>query len=288
MRAKPAALLAACALLCLAPASALAHTSPSSKPATSYYLALGDSLAAGAQPNLAGTTVATNHGYANDLLASEKSKIKQLKLKDLGCLGETTTSILKGGPFCHYKGTQIADAVTFIKTHKIAFITLDIGANDVDSCGFVPAAQLASCVQAGLATVTANVPKVVKKLRAAAGKKVKIVGMTYYDPFLADWVSTPAQPGLATASVPLSKTFNGELITAFKAQGLKIADVATAFDSYTPFTTTTTLAGHGVVPLAVAQICTFTWMCAPAPRGPNIHARTTGYAKIAKVLAAKL
>jgi hypothetical protein len=42
------------------------------------------------------------------------------------------------------------------------------------------------------------------------------------------------------------------------------------------------------VPLAVAQICKFTWMCAAAPRGPNIHANAQGYHKIAAVFAAKL
>jgi hypothetical protein len=36
------------------------------------------------------------------------------------------------------------------------------------------------------------------------------------------------------------------------------------------------------VPVAVARICQWTWMCAPAPRGPNIHANATGYKQLAK------
>jgi hypothetical protein len=35
------------------------------------------------------------------------------------------------------------------------------------------------------------------------------------------------------------------------------------------------------VPLNVARICQWTWMCAPAPRGPDIHANATGYREIA-------
>jgi lysophospholipase L1-like esterase len=288
-RATPAALLAACALICLAvPASALAGKHPTRKTAPSYYLALGDSLAAGAQPNASGKTVPTDQGYANDLFATEKSKLKGLKLKDLGCLGETTSSMLAGGPFCPYAGAQLADAVKFVKTHKVVLVTLDIGANDVDPCGFMPPSQLAACVGTGLKSINNNVPKIVKKLRNAAGRKVRIMGMTYYDPFLADFLGTTVQQPLATASVGLAKTLNAALTAAFKAQQLKIADVATAFDTYTPFTSTTTLAGHGTVPLAVAQICKFTWMCAPAPRGPNIHATATGYQKMARVFAAKL
>jgi lysophospholipase L1-like esterase len=123
------------ALMAAMPASALArskHHKPNPKP--TYYLALGDSLAAGAQPNTAGVTVPTKQGYANDLYAAESKKIKNLKFEDIGCLGETTTSMIKGGKFCKYKGAQLTDAVKFIKSHKIAFITLDIGANDVDGC----------------------------------------------------------------------------------------------------------------------------------------------------------
>src|SRR5947209_4947451 len=98
MRPKLLALLSAGALMCLAPASAfaarLAHPLPS------YYVALGDSLARGAQPNAAGTTLPTNDGYANFLFSTEKSQSKKLKLEELGCPGETTTSMLSGGTYC--------------------------------------------------------------------------------------------------------------------------------------------------------------------------------------------
>jgi hypothetical protein len=41
------------------------------------------------------------------------------------------------------------------------------------------------------------------------------------------------------------------------------------------------LPGVGTVPLNVARICEWTWMCAPSPVGPNIHANATGYRHIA-------
>jgi hypothetical protein len=47
------------------------------------------------------------------------------------------------------------------------------------------------------------------------------------------------------------------------------------------FTDTAVLPGVGTVPLNVARICTWTWMCAPAPVGPNIHANAAGYRVIA-------
>jgi lysophospholipase L1-like esterase len=290
MRTKQLAAIVACAVSCLLPATALGSTkSPKKQSITpTYYVALGDSLSAGAQPTLAGKTVPTDQGYANDLLATEQHKIKGLKLKDLGCLGESTTTMLKGGPHCTYKGVQLKEAVAFIKTHKIAFVTLDIGANDVDGCASMSGAALVTCVESGLKTVTANTPKIVKALRHAIGKQVPILGMNYYDPFLADFLGDTSGQALAMESVGLSKLLGDDLAKAFKPQKVKLVDVANAFQTFVPFTTKTNLAGHGQVPVAVARICTFTWMCALKPRGPNIHANKAGYKKIAGVFAAKL
>jgi lysophospholipase L1-like esterase len=47
------------------------------------------------------------------------------------------------------------------------------------------------------------------------------------------------------------------------------------------FSDTAPLPGVGTVPLNVARICGWTWMCAPAPVGPNIHANAAGYQQIA-------
>lgn len=280
-------LVAVCALACILPGTALAkHTRHPSR----YYLALGDSLARGAQPfgpvqsNGLDLTIPTKQGYASDLFAAEKHKLRGLRLKQLGCLGETTKTMMDGG-ICHYgAGSQLAQAVKFIHEHRVAFITLDIGANDVDGCASASGIDL-TCVQNGLGSVQANVPVIAAKLRRAAGRKVKILGMTYYDPFLAEWLQGSTGQGLAFASVSLAKSFNDELISAYQSKHFKVADVATAFDTYVPFSSTTTIAPYpyGPVPVAVADVCTWTWMCAPAPRGPNIHANAAGYREIATV-----
>jgi hypothetical protein len=39
--------------------------------------------------------------------------------------------------------------------------------------------------------------------------------------------------------------------------------------------------GIGTLPRNVAAVCLWTWECAPAPRGPNEHARAIGYGVIA-------
>jgi lysophospholipase L1-like esterase len=281
-----------CAAVAWMPSSALAAKHHKHKPpAPSYYLALGDSLAVGGQPNAAGTTVATTQGYADDLYATEKKTKKKLKLEKLGCIGETTTTMISGGKCKYAAGNQLAAAVKFIKSHKIAFVTLDIGANDVDPCATATTVNT-TCVLAGLGTIQRNVPQIVSALRTAAGRKTTIVGMTYYDPFLADWLTGSTGQTLAFESVQLAASVNGALTTAFKAKNVKVADVATAFSTYTPFSDVVPFPGAGpyytTAPLAVATICVDTWMCAPAPRGPNIHATPAGYTEIAKVFAAEL
>jgi lysophospholipase L1-like esterase len=296
---KLGALAAACAVLVFAPASAALannthhHHHHHKKPKVTYLLALGDSLARGAQPfgavqsNGLDATIPTNQGYANDLYKTEKKKIKGLKLKQLGCLGETTTTMMNGGICSYGAGSQLAQAERFIKSHKIKLITIDIGANDVDGCVSGGTINL-PCVQAGVASIQANVPKIAAALRQAAGSKVTIVGMTYYDPFLAEYLAGGSGEAEAFASVQLSQQINTDLSTAYAAQKIKVADVATAFDTYVPFSTTATLPGVGTVPEAVAQVCELTWMCQPAPKGPNIHANASGYKLIAKPFAAEL
>jgi lysophospholipase L1-like esterase len=287
MRSKLSVCVAFCAIACLLPATALAKPT-SKKTPTTYYLALGDSLSRGAQPNAQGITLPTNQGYANFLYASEKQKIKGLKLEQLGCLGETTTSMLSGGKFCSYSaGSQLKAALKFIAKHKIAFVTLDIGANDIDGCVSSTGTIDLACITAGVNTIKANVPTIVQKLRKAVGSKVKIAAMTYYDPFLGLYLQGSTGQGDATLSVSLAKSVNGTLASDFMAQKLRVADVATAFGTYEPFTTTVTTS-TGTEPAAVANICKLTWMCAAAPVGPNIHATVAGYKEIAKVFAAAL
>ncbi len=252
-----------------------------------YYLALGDSLARGAQPNSKGMTVPTKQGYANDTYAYERPKMKGLMLKDLGCLGETTTTMMNGGICKYAAGSQLKAAVKFLRAHRksTAFVTIDIGANDVDNCVTKSGFNF-KCIAKGEASIHKNVPKIAAALRKAAGSKVPVVGMTYYDPFLADWFNGTTGQEEAAASQGLAKTVNGDLTNSYKSKGAEVAFVAAAFHTYKPFTDTTTYKGQKV-PVAVAEICKLTWMCAPAPEGPNIHANVQGYAKIATVFERK-
>jgi lysophospholipase L1-like esterase len=283
-----AALLTAVAFLTV-PATASPGPARHGAP-PAYYLALGDSLSQGVQPATPplspgvslGQSIETSQGYADDLYARYAPAFHgSLRLEKLGCPGETTTSMLTGaGSPCTYpQGSQLAAALAFLRAHhgETALITVDIGANDVDGC--VTAGVISQeCVASGIAAVERDVPQILGALRHAAGAHVLIVGMNLYDPFLADYLTGASGQAAATESVTLAEQVNQLIGAGDKASGARTADVQGAF-STADFTAT--LPGVGPVPLNVARICAWTWMCAPSPVGPNIHANVAGYRVIA-------
>jgi lysophospholipase L1-like esterase len=266
-----------------------------------YYLALGDSLSQGMQPDLSGTTLNTDQGYANDLLTIERKHVRNLKLVQLGCGGDTTTSMLTGKGndaaakllHCNRQGgSQEAAAEHFLKTHhrkgEVPLITVDIGANDVDGCASVPASEVGTCVTNGLATINANLPKILAGLKQAAPKGTTFAAMTLYDPVLGGFFAPAGSStqALALASVTLSKAVNAALTTADSKAGFLTADVAGAFDTYD---TTDTVPWEGQqIPVNVARVCSWTWACQTPPSGPNIHANKNGYQVIANAFAAAI
>jgi len=257
-----------------------------------YYLTLGDSLAWGYQPDSAGNGVESGHGYADDLAAYLREHgNRDLHYVNLSCPGETTGTMLNGGcPDLAGSGqsytVQENAAVAFLKAHPHAriLVTLDIGANNVDGC--LSGGSLdAACVAEGVASAGTQLPEILAELKAAAGHNVSFVGMNYYDPFLAEYLTSGGQT-LAEESVTLSTTFDGVLGAGYAAFGVPVADVSSAFQT-ADFTDTTSLGGT-TVPVNVARICEWTWMCAAAPVGPNIHANDAGYAVIARTFEALL
>jgi len=288
-----AALLAAGLLLAgLAQASAAPAAAAAKAARPAYYIALGDSLSQGVQPATPplppgvklGESIETDQGYANDLYAHyERDFPGSLRLAKLGCPGETTTSMLTGaGSPCTYpQGSQLAAALVFIAAHRseVKLITIDIGANNVDGCTTGSTINQA-CIAAGIAAAKHDLPLILGALRRAAGHDVVIAGMNLYDPFLADYLTGTAGQTIATQSVTLDESFNGLLRANYRAFGVRTANVQDAF-STTDFTDTAPLPGVGTVPLNVARICDWTWMCAPSPVGQNIHANATGYQVIA-------
>jgi len=255
-----------------------------------YYLSLGDSLAQGYQPiggTRSGTVIPTGYhqGYADQLFKLERDTYTQLQLVKLGCGGESSVSMLYGsqnpdvaascGPAAFYEhqypdgGTQLAEAVAFLEQNRasVAFVTIDIGANDLLG-------------PSGIAPLLTNLPIILRELRAAAGAGVPILGMNYYDPLAPQAWSQGGLPGLQ-AQVAGIVGFNNLLEEMYAARGDPVADVESAFavTDFTPVDGT---------PLDVLRECEWTWICTPPPLGPDIHANSAGYGVIAQAFADQL
>jgi len=240
-----------------------------------YYLALGDSLSRGIQPAPDGRLVETRQGYVDDVFAFYRVRQPGLRLAKLGCSGETTTTMIAGGSCSYASGSQLAEAVEFLRTHEVGLVTLTIGGNNVDGCIGAGGIDQA-CVLNGLGAVAAELPRIVGALRAAAGPRVPIVAMNYYDPFLALWRLGAAGQLLANESLQVTLVFNGLLENVYQQFGVPVADVAKAFR-----TTDATLVPAFDVPVNVLATLVWTWMGAAPPVGPDIHPNAFGYAVIA-------
>ena len=224
-----------------------------------YYLALGDSLAYGFQPDLD-----FNDGYADDFYANLKTH-GTTSLANMGCPGETSTTMIKGG--CKfsvlrkyfYLGPQLSAAVKYLKNRPglVSPVTLDMGANDL-----LPDINTSNCTISSnfsndLATLDANLTgTILPQLQSAMTVNGHVTGdlilMNYYDPY----------QNICPNTVPYIQTINSHLASDMHGFG-SIVDVFTAFG------------GSGV---PNHNICTYTWMCSIFT---DIHATTKGYSVIA-------
>ena len=251
-----------------------------------YYVALGDSLSIGIQP-INGVYTPTRRGYADDLYALYKLKIPGLKLAKLGCSGETTVTMMTGGVCQYQTGSQLGDALAFIASHRIAFITIDIGGDDLLQCFDVRSLTIdnACLIQAG-ANIQQRLPEIVGTLKGAlqiSQQAAPIVGMNYYDGLLGAWVFGPVGQQLALASLPLTLQLNDLLEGVYKLLGVPVANVERAFH-----TTEWSVVPIIALPKNVLIALTWTWMGAPPPSGPDVHPNAVGYAAIAAAFVQQL
>jgi hypothetical protein len=250
-------------------------------PAPTYYLALGDSLASGGG-------APAGHAYVNDIYAREAPAIPGLQFKNLSCGGDSTTRMIKGGLCKNYTtGNQLGDAEAFLAAHRgqISFVTIDVGGDDILGCAINKTAIDPTCVARALNAVNTNLPIILQGLFDAAGGHVHMVGMTYYDPMLAAWVTgAPFFPGsnnkaLALGSFDILQKMNAELRTTYQKFNVRIATVQKLFESGN-----FQLTGHWngqTVPQNVALVCAWTHMCGTGPGEPNVHTNLVGHQLLA-------
>jgi lysophospholipase L1-like esterase len=218
---------------------------------TNYtYLALGDSIAFGYNPNLFSPTLPTPTaaqfvGYP-EVVAQIENLLQSKKEVNAACPGETSASFWISGaldngcmdpgpsgqpPFkttiglhTNYTGTQLAFAVSQLATNKhINLVTLGIGGNDLllveQQCTATPIPSFAGCVQEFLPGVlqsyAANLTVILEALRANYGGMLILVNN--YSPS-ADPLFIEAVEALDQVMTQVGANF-----------GVKLADAFTAF-----------------------------------------------------------
>jgi len=247
---------------------------------STFYLALGTSLTVGYQPGQGRTT----DGYVDDLFETVQQQLPGLALRNVGCPGETTRSMITGEhSLCHYAaGSQLDAAVAFLKAHpgQVAFITLEVGANDVvHGCLNPDTYRLdRACATDLLPRLHDRLTQIVDTLTSSA-PGVPIVSMTYYDPFLGLWGLVPGGRALARADQRVWTAMDTMFASASSDAGVAVADVAATFQ-VDDFTDTVVVPGRGELPVNVANTCRWTWFCTPRFAG-DLHTNPTGYRKIA-------
>jgi lysophospholipase L1-like esterase len=278
----------ACWSLILSVLGVLAAPAWAASGGAQYYVSLGTSLAVGVQPDARGRNQPTDEGYADQLYRLLRLTRPRLQLVKLGCPGETSTTLIAGG-LCPYAGpaaSQLEAATAFLEAHRgaVTLLTLDIGANDVLPCADVRTGRINQpCVEGALTRLARHLPYILATLREAAGPSVPIVALNYYNPFVTVWLQGPAGQAAARASAAAADRFNALLEGVYAAYRVPVGDVARAFHA-DDFRLVPALD----VPVNVVLVCQLTWMCAPPPQGPNIHANTSGYFVIALALLATL
>ena len=206
-----------------------------------------------------------------------------LRLIGLGCPGETTATMIHGGSCAYRGGSQLAAAVGFLRAHRghVSLVTLDVGANDPNSCITHPSpAKIMPCLGKSFMGTRANLSTIMARLRAAAGR-ARIIGMNYYLPELVEWRNGFIGEALARVAELAAVGYNNLLAKVYGEYGARTANVFGAFHT-SDFGADVTVPGYGRLPRNVAAICQWTWQCAAPPRGPNQHANQAGYAVIAR------
>jgi hypothetical protein len=245
-----------------------------------YQLSLGDSLAVGW-----GASDASD-GYTNLISAHESASLPGLRVENLACPAETTATLVRGGGWCQYpQGSQLGAAEAFLTSHpgQVAYVTIDIGLNNVDVCPSGSTIDQA-CVAQGVVEAQTDLPWIIAGLHNAA-PGVPIFGANSYDPFLMG-DNSPVAPqsvdssqgsSFSAQAQAMMSSLNDAIDQAYTVGGANLVDVAGTFA-----TTDTALSGSyngETVPQNLSDVCAWTHMCDST--GWGLHLDDPGEAQMA-------
>lgn len=260
---------------------------------TGFYLDVGGSSSVGYEPTGLLTKDGalldkpSDNGYANDVVKLEAPTIS-LALTKLGCPGETVATLLGEKDHCYkLPVTQMLLAQKFLNLHQddTGVVSIDTGYNDVQPCIATKDVEV-GCVDQAKERINEDLPKLIAKLKSAAGANVHFVGLEYPDPFLARYLQGASEKDYATQTLNVITALNQDLSAIYSKAGVGVVNVPAAFSSSD--SAPTRIAGGEIVPKNVAEVCDLTYMCRAYPWGPDDHPNNAGYELIAKQIVLAL
>ncbi|MDO5629834.1 MAG: GDSL-type esterase/lipase family protein [Mobilicoccus sp.] len=302
-------LVAAIALLCVilllvgtfmgvigafaAPAKAAAPTStasvssvaPAVAAAPRPYLVLGDSLSAGYQPDRGDDP---RGGYAARVAEGMAQRGQALRITNLACTGESTSTMRDGARCSYRQGSQQAAALAFLRANPdTALVTVSLGANDVLRCAGASATADAAdavdtrCVQQRVRALRPELARQLTELRRAA-PQARVVVLDYYDPSQAGYLVDRRTRSVGNLASMVRTQVNMAVRGAARDAGVRVAYVTEPFDDR--WTRSVATDEYGILPIRVARICAWTWMC----HRTDIHPNDEGYRVIGDAVLTSL
>ena len=248
---------------------------PVYQPPQGYYLALGDSIAYGFQPDKSKTAPASAFatGYVDRFAARLRKLSPKIEVVNYGCAGESTVTFTRGG--CEgladgfklhdtFRGSQLSAALSFLRAHpaQVSPVTLTLFGNDwfpiFDSCK----GNLGCVRQRGpgqIAAFGSRLTLILKRLRAAApNTEIIVTGSWNIDPESLEQLR------------PVYRSLDAAIARAATASHARFANTVAAFNP------------RGSLRTQTARLCALSFICSKG----DPHPTDAGYVAIADAVTA--
>jgi lysophospholipase L1-like esterase len=234
----------------------------------SYYLALGDSIAYGFQPDKANSGAppsAFDTGYVDVFGARLRKLSPKIRVVNYGCPGESTVTFTRGGcPWLAegkklhdaFRGSQLKAAVSVLRAHpgEVSPITLTLWGNDL-----LPLSEKGKRAPRAIASVASRLTSILRGLRAAAPTAEIIV--------TGAW--NPEADQLKRAE-PLYRSLDAAIARATAASRARVAKTFAVFNP------------PGNLRTQRARLCALTFFCSKG----DPHPTDAGYRAMADAFMA--
>lgn len=244
-------------LVLAVPGTATSGTSqrPVYQPPQSYYLALGDSMTYGYQPDKAKPGARPSDfdtGYVDVFAARLRKLAPKIQVVNYGCPGESSVTFTRGG--CPtlaegvklhdaYRGSQLKAALSFLRAHpgEVSPITLTLWGNDLD----LPLSAKPKRAPSAIASFASRFNAILQELRAAAPTAEIIV--------TGAW--NPEADRLEQAE-PLYRSVDAAIARVAAAPRVRVANMFAAFN-------------RGSVRAQKTRLCALTFFCSKGDPHPT-------------------